>query len=331
MICDLCPLFCNLHTHGTIGVCKVWENNNGQLDLATTHINSLYVSPVENQLLHYYPGTSSLSVAFNGCNMGCVMCHNSEHTVDYDPGQTKSVVMSPKELIIRCLTEGHRSITFGFNEPLLYYPIIHKVYDLSRKYDIKIIISTSGYINPDKIEHVFNKCDAISYSPKSPIQSESETITKRQNNYPMNNINKFIDLGKHIELNYTVIPGINDSENSIKQLGNLLPKTIPIRICKMRPSYKLSSVTPHKIDELSKIKDVLLKNHKYVYIGNVRGTEHGSTYCPRCTAILIERDWFEVKSNNITNDSCPSCGYSIYGEGLSNNRDQSLIDKIRII
>ena len=33
---------------------------------------------------------------------------------------------------------------------------------------------------------------------------------------------------------------------------------------------------------------------KYVYVGNVNDVAHQSTYCPHCTKLLIERDWYDL-------------------------------------
>ncbi|MEH6472869.1 MAG: hypothetical protein V7752_16640, partial [Halopseudomonas sp.] len=45
----------------------------------------------------------------------------------------------------------------------------------------------------------------------------------------------------------------------------------------------------------------------YVYTGNVHDSEGGSTFCPRCKALLIERDWYQLGSWQLTSDGC--CRY----------------------
>ena len=80
------------------------------------------------------------------------------------------------------------------------------------------------------------------------------------------------------------------------------------------PSFKLQNLPPtpvEKLDELYKIaKDVGLK---YVYIGNVPGSEHENTYCPNCGKLIIKRHGYWVWADGMADDRCRYCGYAIEG------------------
>jgi pyruvate formate lyase activating enzyme len=52
---------------------------------------------------------------------------------------------------------------------------------------------------------------------------------------------------------------------------------------------------------------------KYVYTGNVHDREGGSTWCPACGALLIERDWYALGEWNLQCDQCAFCGYRVAG------------------
>ena len=53
---------------------------------------------------------------------------------------------------------------------------------------------------------------------------------------------------------------------------------------------------------------------RYVYTGNVHDRRGGSTWCPRCDALLIERDWYELGRWGLTPDGCcAGCGETIPG------------------
>ncbi|HUQ76272.1 MAG TPA: AmmeMemoRadiSam system radical SAM enzyme, partial [Burkholderiales bacterium] len=52
----------------------------------------------------------------------------------------------------------------------------------------------------------------------------------------------------------------------------------------------------------------------YVYTGNVHDSAGGSTYCPSCEKVLIERDWYTLGKYAITEaGSCAHCGAAIAG------------------
>jgi pyruvate formate lyase activating enzyme len=52
----------------------------------------------------------------------------------------------------------------------------------------------------------------------------------------------------------------------------------------------------------------------YVYTGNVHDRAGGSTWCPGCGALLIERDWYQLGRWGLTPDArCASCGQAVPG------------------
>jgi pyruvate formate lyase activating enzyme len=52
----------------------------------------------------------------------------------------------------------------------------------------------------------------------------------------------------------------------------------------------------------------------YAFTGNVHDSKGGSTYCPDCKALVIERDWYELGMWRLDADgACSSCGTRIAG------------------
>ena len=50
-----------------------------------------------------------------------------------------------------------------------------------------------------------------------------------------------------------------------------------------------------------------------MYTGNVHDSCGGSTWCPRCSNLLIERDWYELGEWNLDGNRCAFCGCEIAG------------------
>ena len=47
---------------------------------------------------------------------------------------------------------------------------------------------------------------------------------------------------------------------------------------------------------LTRARELAMRNGlRYVYTGNVHDRRGGSTWCPRCGALLIERDWYRAR------------------------------------
>jgi pyruvate formate lyase activating enzyme len=46
---------------------------------------------------------------------------------------------------------------------------------------------------------------------------------------------------------------------------------------------------------------------RHVYVGNVLDRDAGSTYCPGCGKMLIERDGYELGEYNLRGNECRFC------------------------
>src|SRR5258705_11025639 len=65
---------------------------------------------------------------------------------------------------------------------------------------------------------------------------------------------------------------------------------------------------------LTRARDIArAKGLHYIYTGNVHDTDGGSTWCPGCGNLLVERDWYELGEWNLENGGCRTCGYRIPG------------------
>jgi pyruvate formate lyase activating enzyme len=80
------------------------------------------------------------------------------------------------------------------------------------------------------------------------------------------------------------------------------------------PAYKLNNLAPTPIEKLREAYDIAKGvGLKYVYIGNVPGDPGENTYCPNCGKIIVKRIGYRILENNIKEDKCKFCGYTIAG------------------
>ena len=66
---------------------------------------------------------------------------------------------------------------------------------------------------------------------------------------------------------------------------------------------------------LTRARDIALAaGIRYVYTGNVHDRAGGTTFCPGCGKAVIERDWHEILSYDLTDDGrCRHCAAQIPG------------------
>jgi pyruvate formate lyase activating enzyme len=90
---------------------------------------------------------------------------------------------------------------------------------------------------------------------------------------------------------------------------------VPVHFTAFHPDYKLLDRPPTPPATLSRARRTALANGlRHVYTGNVHDTEGGSTFCPGCGAMVIERDWYRLGRYGLTGDGrCGGCGTAIAG------------------
>jgi pyruvate formate lyase activating enzyme len=66
---------------------------------------------------------------------------------------------------------------------------------------------------------------------------------------------------------------------------------------------------------MTRARTIALENGiRYAYTGNVHDRVGGSTSCPKCNALVIERDWYVLGEYAIDDTgACRACGYTIAG------------------
>jgi pyruvate formate lyase activating enzyme len=96
--------------------------------------------------------------------------------------------------------------------------------------------------------------------------------------------------------------------------ANLGPD-VPLHFSAFHPDWKMTDRPPTPPATLARARELALGNGlNYVYTGNVHDRAGGSTWCPGCGALLIERDWYELGRWGLTADGrCASCGLTVPG------------------
>jgi pyruvate formate lyase activating enzyme len=123
--------------------------------------------------------------------------------------------------------------------------------------------------------------------------------------------------GVWLEITNLVLPTLNDDMKTIREMSKWIKKNLgvdtPIHFSRFYPHYKLDNLPPTPLETITEARKTAMDvGLKYVYIGNIRH-EGENTYCPKCKKMLIEREGYFVKQNNIANGKCKFCSTSIAG------------------
>jgi AmmeMemoRadiSam system radical SAM enzyme/AmmeMemoRadiSam system protein B/AmmeMemoRadiSam system protein A len=319
VVCDLCPRACALKP-GDRGFCFVRENREGEMVLSTYGRSTGFcIDPVEKKPLnHFYPGTSILSFGTAGCNLGCKFCQNWSISKSREIEQL-SEEASPEAIAEAARRLGCRSVAFTYNDPVVWAEYAIDVALACRAAGVKTVAVTAGYITPAARGPFYEVMDAANVDLKGFTEDFYRHLT-------LSHLEPVLDTLRWLkhetdvwfEITNLVIPRANDSLDEIRQmcqwiLDNLGPD-VPLHFTAFHPDFRLQDRPPTPPETLLAAYDVARSlGLNYVYAGNVHAPREGSTWCPGCGELLIERDWYDLGRYQLDGNRCRNCGYQVAG------------------
>jgi len=316
--CLLCPNGCQID-EGERGLCRVRKNIRGSLHtLIYSRIASAHVDPIEKKpMFHFLPGSRAFSVATAGCNLTCTFCQNWELS-QASPEELEAQEIAPDDLPRRAQSSGSRVIAYTYNEPTVQFEYIIDSSAVARKYGIRPIIISSGYIRPEAGRILARNLDAVKIDLKAFTEKFYSSICGGSLKAVRDNLVSIYGTGKWLEIVVLVIPTLNDSASEIRAMCAWVKKNlsadVPMHFTRFRAMYKLQNLPPTPVSTLERCRAIAREEGiRYPYIGNVPGHQWESTYCHRCEKLLIQRSGYFHVVNQIRNGSCPFCGTRIPG------------------
>jgi len=320
--CCLCSHRCIIK-EGKRGICSVRENRNGTLyTLVYDKIISQNVDPIEKKpMFHFYPGSSSFSIATAGCNFRCQHCQN--YQISQMPKDEKAVIgnrITPEEIVGSARRAGCKSIAYTYTEPTIFYELVYETARLAAEQGIKNVFVTNGYITPEALTAIQPYLHAANIDLKAFNDRFYRKICSARLQPVLDSIKLYKKLGIWIEITTLIIPTYNDSDDELREIAEFIKdvgEDIPWHVTQFYSTYKLLGQPRTPTKTLSRAREIGLKaGLKYVYEGNVPGRGGESTYCYNCQELLIQRYGYSILQNNIISSQCPKCNAKIDGIGL---------------
>lgn len=316
--CILCPRECILQPNQR-GYCTVRINLNGKLyTMSYNRPVSIAVDPIEKKpVFHMLPGSKSFSLATAGCNLRCIHCQNWEISQRL-PEEVRAYEITPQQIVKMALESNSQSISYTYTEPVIFYEYMLDIAKEAKKYKLRNVMVTSGYINLEPLDELVKYIDVFRVDLKGFSENFYRKLAAGKLQ-PVLNVLKYLrQKGALIEVVNLVIPTMNDDPQEIKKMclwikDNLGDET-PLFFSRFYPMHKLTNLPPTPVETLEKAYKIAKEvGLKYVYIGNVPGHPYESTYCPKCKKVLIKRVGYTVLENNIIKNKCKFCGTKIPG------------------
>jgi pyruvate formate lyase activating enzyme len=317
--CQLCPRFCKL-SEGQRGFCFVRQRTGDRMVLTTYGRSSGFcVDPIEKKPLnHFYPGTSVLSFGTAGCNLGCRFCQNWDISKAREFDKLADAA-SPETIADAAQRLGCKSAAFTYNDPVVFAEYAMDVADACRAAGIQTVAVTAGYMTPEPRAEFYRHMDAANVDLKGFTEEFYHKLCFGQL-APVLDTLKYLkhETAVWFEVTTLLIPGENDSEAELQRASdwyaeNLGPD-VPWHFTAFHPDFKMLDTPATPPATLTRARAIALsKGLRYVYVGNVHDAAGGSTWCPQCKRLLIERDWYVLGEWNLAGGACKFCGCKIAG------------------
>jgi len=313
--CDLCPRACRLK-EGQQGLCFVRACKEGEIVLTTYGRSSGFcVDPIEKKPLnHFFPGTAVLSFGTAGCNLACRFCQNWDMSKSREM-DTLADTASPRGIARKAHELGCRSVAFTYNDPVVFMEYAIDTALACRELDVKTVAVTAGYISAAPRAEFFRHIDAANVDLKAFTERFYRKLT---GGHLQPILDTLVYLKEQtdvwLELTTLLIPGENDSETELDEMTRWvvanLGQDVPMHFTAFHPDWKMRDKPQTPAGTLAKARDIAIANGvHFAYTGNVHDSRGGSTFCPHCSKLLIERDWYQLGEWNLDmQGKCCHCG-----------------------
>ncbi len=322
VLCLACSQRCMLRD-GEYGKCGVRVNRGGELYLTVYgKVSAYHVDPIEKKpLYHFLPGSYSFSIGTVGCNFSCKFCQNWEisqfpQTHDY---AIFGEDMSPQEVVKFAKLYDCKSISYTYNEPIIFAEYAYDIMKLAKEEGIRNVFVSSGYETEHALDLLTPYLDAMNIDLKSFSDRFYREVCGARLKGVLKGIEYAYRKGVWIEITTLVIPGLNDSEEELRDIARFivnLSKDIPWHVSRFFPAYLMTDRPPTPARTLLRAYEIGKEEGlNYVYVGNYFSPEHLSTYCSSCGQKVVERSGYlgEKVRLYLKDGRCSRCNTPIAG------------------
>lgn len=306
---------------GQRGLCFVRGVEAGEVKLYTYGRSSGFcVDPIEKKPLnHFLPGSSVLSFGTAGCNLACKFCQNWDMSKSREM-DTLADAASPSVLARTAVQLGCASIAFTYNDPVVFMEYAMDAADACRAVGVKSVAVTAGYMCAAPRAEFFRHIDAANVDLKGFTERFYRKVCGAELASVLETLEYLhTETNVWLEITTLLIPDENDSDAELEQMTKWIVEklgaNVPLHFTAFHPDWKMMDKQRTPAGTLTRARRIALANGlKFVYTGNVHDPVGSSTYCPQCTARVIERDWYELGEWRLNNSGqCLSCGAQLPG------------------
>ncbi|MFZ2447800.1 MAG: AmmeMemoRadiSam system radical SAM enzyme [Syntrophobacteraceae bacterium] len=320
--CFLCSQHCRIEP-GETGKCGVRENRGGTLwSLVYGRLIAQHIDPIEKKpLYHYYPGTTSYSIATAGCNFRCLFCQNSD--ISQSPRETGAIFghKVSAETVARDAAEaGCATIAYTYTEPTIFLEYALDVAVRAKELGLANVFVSNGYMTREALDAAAPILGAANVDLKAFSDKYYQEQCGARLKPVLATLEAMKEKGIWLEVTTLIVPGLNDGEDELRDLARFLAALgpeIPWHVSRFHPTYLLTDRGPTPVEKLRRAREIGLEaGLRYVYTGNAPGDSGENTFCHSCGDLLIKRVGYSTRFQGLEKGVCTGCGTPLAGVGI---------------
>jgi pyruvate formate lyase activating enzyme len=179
-------------------------------------------------------------IFMQGCTLRCLYCHNPEmweyrEQTKYTRDELLSIILKYKNYF-----GENGGVTFSGGEPLSQPEFLIEILKLCKENNINTCLDTAGVGNSKYYEEILNYTDLVIFDIKAVNKDQYKYITKSSIDKSLEFLGFCQRKNKKMWIRSVIVPGINDTEEYINELGNFIKPLKNIEKVELLPYHRMA-------------------------------------------------------------------------------------------
>lgn len=184
---------------------------------------------------------------------------------------TSAEVMNEIESDIVFYDESGGGVTFSGGEPFMQPRFLKSLLRLCRERGIHTAVETCGFVDSEILTGASTYVDQYLYDLKIIQDERHRKFTRASNALILRNVRELARSHAHVIIRFPVIPGVNDDEENVSQLGEFVSSVEKVEEVDVLPyhelgiskykrlgvSYRMREIRPPSTEEVAGIAEQL--------------------------------------------------------------------------